>query len=419
MARQVQVSPQSRKRHSLIAAIEAERRSKVITYFLGDRQNAGAAVAEDAVRPLYDHIKSVGNSEKIDLFLYTLGGAMEVPWRIVTMIREFADEFAVLVPYKSLSAGTLIALGADEIVMGPKGELGPIDPQVQIPTGGQGGTAQQRQMSVEDMMSYLDFLREKVGLTDQTALSGAVALLVEKVDPWVVGQVNRIHSHIRDVARKLLTGRSKKAPLGEQQINSIIESLAEKTYQHGHAIGRTEAASIGLKIVRPSRKIESRMWSLYEAYEELCKLRTPIDLRTFVPSGKDEHTERLVLGCIESSRAAHHFAIDFCCRNKRGATPQISLNLNVSVQWPPDVQLDQLPADAQQAVQKILQQVQPLIQQEVMSAVQQQVQQQMPITGFDPWMQDGAWRKLADWPTTSQARRTGKKRTGSRQSSRG
>ena len=337
MATQVQVSPQSRKRHSLIAAIEAERRSKVITYFLGDRPNAGAAVAEDAVRPLYDHIKSVGNSEKIDLFLYTLGGAMEVPWRIVTMIREFADEFAVLVPYKSLSAGTLIALGADEIVMGPKGELGPIDPQVQIPTGGQGGTAQQRQMSVEDMMSYLDFLREKVGLTDQTALSGAVALLVEKVDPWVVGQVNRIHSHIRDVARKLLTGRSKKAPLGEQQINSIIESLAEKTYQHGHAIGRTEAADIGLKIVRPSRKIESRMWSLYEAYEELCKLRTPIDLRTFVPPGKDEHTERLVLGCIESSREAHHFAIDFGVRHKRDATPQVSLNLNVSVQWPPEM----------------------------------------------------------------------------------
>jgi hypothetical protein len=44
-----------------------------------------------------------------------------------------------------------------------------------------------------------------------------------------------VHSHIRSVARKLLTARSKKQSLDQQEIQVIVDALAEKTYQHGHA----------------------------------------------------------------------------------------------------------------------------------------------------------------------------------------
>ncbi|MBU0734226.1 MAG: hypothetical protein KKG10_08760, partial [Proteobacteria bacterium] len=46
------------------------------------------------------------------------------------MLREFCEKLAVLVPFRAHSAGTTLALGADEIVMGPLGELGPVDPSV-------------------------------------------------------------------------------------------------------------------------------------------------------------------------------------------------------------------------------------------------------------------------------------------------
>jgi hypothetical protein len=62
----------------------------------------------------------IGHTASIDLFVYARGGAIEVPWRIMTMIREFTDKFCVLVPYKAFSATTLLALGADEIVMDEK-----------------------------------------------------------------------------------------------------------------------------------------------------------------------------------------------------------------------------------------------------------------------------------------------------------
>ncbi|MBI3457152.1 MAG: hypothetical protein HY002_15350 [Candidatus Rokubacteria bacterium] len=395
MANTSAVSVEARERHDLIAAIERERGSKVITYFLGDRRGAQGQVAEDAVRPMYDHLRKMGSAPKIDLFLYSIGGLTDVPWRIITMIREFAQELAVLVPYKAMSAATMIALGADEVVMGRKGELGPIDPQLNIKRGGEGGTAVQEQIAIEDIMAYIRFLREKAGLTDQSALVGPLGALAGKLDPWILGQVNRAHSHIRTVARKLLTARAKQAP-DEQKIQVIVDTLAEKTYQHGHAIGRKEAIEIGLNVMRPSDMLEDLMWRLYQTYEDLCRLREPIEPRSFVPTGQDERVERVIMGCLESVALAHHFAADLRGRNKRQAPPQLSLNLTLNLQFPPAIDAQQFPAAAQQAIQQLVQQ----FQQQAQGLIQQEMRRQMPITGFEGWTQDGAWRKVDNWPSS-------------------
>jgi ClpP class serine protease len=381
-------------RRDLIKEIEAERKTKVITYVLSDRQGGAAQIAEDAVRPMFDHLRGIGKTEKIDLFLYSVGGLTDVPWRIVTMIREFAEEFAVLIPYKAMSAATMISLGADEVVMGRKGELGPIDPQMSIQRGGDGGTAVQQQIAVEDIISYVRFLREKAGLSDQAALTGPISALAGKVDPWILGSINRAHSHIRDVARKLLTARSKQRHPDEQRIQVIVETLAERTYQHGHAIGRREAKEIGLNIIVPSDKLEDLIWQLYEQYETFCKIREPIEPRTFVPQGQDEHSEALVMGAIESVNLSHEFSATMRGRNKRQMPPQVSLNMNLNLQLPPNVQPQQLPAAAQQVIQQMMQQLQA----QIPGLVQQQLQNQMPKVGFEGWTEAGRWRQRTDWP---------------------
>lgn len=121
-----------KSRGELIKKIEAKRKSGVIVYFTADRQPFGSRIAEDAVRPLYDQLLSLAERKpppkSIDLFLYSRGGDVGVPWRISSMIREFCTQYAVLIPYRAQSAATLLCLSADDIVMGKKAELGPIDP---------------------------------------------------------------------------------------------------------------------------------------------------------------------------------------------------------------------------------------------------------------------------------------------------
>lgn len=242
----------SRKiRLELINKIQQDRDSTVIVYFTGDRPPsfATARIAEDAVRPLYDHLISFGNGGKLDLFLYSRGGDVSVPWRIVSMFREFCDEFTILIPYKAHSAATLISLGADKIITGKKAELGPIDPTlVKMSQGETAGPSQE--ISVEDVNSYISFIKERANINDQSALAQLISLLANNLTPLTLGNVNRQNSHIRLVARKLLTSREKK--FDEEKINSIIETLTEKMYSHGHAIGRKEALEIGLPIDEPS-----------------------------------------------------------------------------------------------------------------------------------------------------------------------
>ena len=279
----------------MIKQIQSIKKSKVIVYFTGDRQLAGARIAEDAVRPLYDHLLSIDKNAKVDLFLYSRGGDVSVPWRIVSMFREFCDEFSILVPYKAHSAATLICLGADKILMGKKAELGPIDPTlVKIITGETAGPPQE--ISVEDVNSYISFMRERANINDQSALAQVISILANTLTPLTLGSVNRQNSHIRLVARKLLTSRKEK--LDEAKMNSIIETLTEKIYSHGHAIGRKEAQEIGLPVELPNEDLETVLWKLYLEYEKILELNEPID-PLLILSGKEEtHLDKIPIAVI-------------------------------------------------------------------------------------------------------------------------
>lgn len=99
----------------LLRRLEAARGCPAIVYWTTQLARISLAVE----LPLFDQLRSCGKQKAIDLVLFTNGGDTEAPWRIVSLFREFADKFSVVVPHRALSAGTLIALGADEIVMTP------------------------------------------------------------------------------------------------------------------------------------------------------------------------------------------------------------------------------------------------------------------------------------------------------------
>lgn len=72
-----------------------------------------------------------GKKKDVLLILISKGGSIEPAYQISKICKSFAKEsFIVAVPRMAKSAATLIALGADEIHMGPLGQLGPIDPQI-------------------------------------------------------------------------------------------------------------------------------------------------------------------------------------------------------------------------------------------------------------------------------------------------
>ncbi|MDP3106034.1 MAG: hypothetical protein Q8M95_15685 [Candidatus Methanoperedens sp.] len=380
------------ERIELIQKIQKYRGSKVLVYFTGDRRPIPSIIAEDAVLLLYNHLLALQSLEpitkKIDLFLYTRGGDVSVPWRVVTMIREFCNEYSVLIPYKAYSAGTMITLGADKIVMGKKAELSPIDPTLMKAVNKE-ASAPPSEISVEDVSSYISFMRERANITDQSALAQVVSQLANHLTPLTLGSVNRQYSHIRLVARKLLMSRKEK--IEEGRAGTIIEALTEKMYSHGHAIGRGEAKELGLPVENPEEALEILIWNLYKEYEQLLQLNEPIDAEDLLTKeNKEEHSMvNIPIAVIESTPKLDVYELNYVYRRKRQvpSNPQININMNLSL--PPGIDPTTLPQNFQQVLQPLLGQITQVIPQ----IVQQELIRQSPIVGFEGRTYGGQWRE--------------------------
>ena len=257
-------------RKSMIRALEAQRQSKVICFLTGMRPGAPSTMAEDQVRIIFDHLLALKKRpiERLDIFLCSNGGSATVPWRLVSLFREFSKHFAVLIPYRAYSAATMLALGADEIVMHPFGEMGPIDPTVSNEFNPKDEQTQQRLgISVEDVKAYVTFIKQTVGITHEEELVRAIEILARKVHPLALGNVERFLSQSRMMGRKIM--RTHMSESEEHTINDIIENLASKLFFHGHPINRKEAKQeLRLKVADnvPS-ELETLMWDLYLNYE--------------------------------------------------------------------------------------------------------------------------------------------------------
>ena len=105
------------ERKAFYEKIEKERGSKVIAYVTGDRENLGAQIGSDVPDVLIEHLDVIGKADKISLILYTRGGDTLAAWNIVNLIREFCRELEIIIPNKCRSSGTLMSLGANNIIM--------------------------------------------------------------------------------------------------------------------------------------------------------------------------------------------------------------------------------------------------------------------------------------------------------------
>ncbi len=196
-----------------------------------------------------------------------------VPWRLVSMIREYCYKFSVLVPYKAHSSATMIALGADEIVMSNLSEISPIDPSTANVFNPLDPVNPQNRIpiSVEDVMAYFDMAKNKFRIKGDEELSRIFTKFVEanpQIHQLALGNVNRIHNLIRVLAKRLL--KSHAVQLKEEEIEKIVDYFTEKLYSHQYLIGRKEAKEdLGIKtIVAAGDDLSKAMTDLYEEYNK-------------------------------------------------------------------------------------------------------------------------------------------------------
>jgi hypothetical protein len=305
-------------RLELIKQIEKERNSAVICYVTGDRANFNTKIGDDVIPIFFRHLELIGNRDNIDLFLYTRGGDMVVPIRIVKLIRSYCKKFGILIAYRAHSAGTLVALGADEIVMTKLGELTPVDPTTEHPFNPRDPVDQSKviPISVEDITSYL-LLSEDKGKVKDDKMPEIFDNLTKHsfpdpkhLHPLALGNVYRAQRMIRFLSQRLLSlhmdivkENSKKT------VDKIVNEITSDICIHNYPIYRDEAKALGLPVITPATKLEKILWGLYEKYAEDMELRkqfSPLEILG------DESAKNIKYGAayIESKKAQDTFYYD-------------------------------------------------------------------------------------------------------------
>jgi len=310
-------------RKELIQQIERLRNSKVITYLTSDRPGPiNARVAMDIVPIFSKQLQKIGKTQNIDLFLYSIGGDTMVPWRLVSMIREYCDKFSVLIPYKAHSAATMIALGADEIVMTDLSELSPIDPSTANIFNPPDPLNPQNKIpiSVEDMMAYFDLAKNKFGIKNDEDLTKIFIQFIEsnpQIHPLALGNVNRIHNLIRILAKRLL--KSHKTPMKEEEIEKIVDYFTEKLYSHQYFIGRREAKEdLGLKnVVYADENLASVMTELYEEYAKEMEIGKIWNPENELGMNVSQTKKNYKIAFIESVELSNYFELSLEYRRQQ------------------------------------------------------------------------------------------------------
>ncbi len=102
--------------------------------------HAKTMMSTSDVPSLASMLSTVSGADQINLLVHSPGGDGTIAEKLIDMCRSHLSgqnqKLRVIVPNLAKSAATILALGADEILMGYVSDLGPIDPQIPIVVSG-------------------------------------------------------------------------------------------------------------------------------------------------------------------------------------------------------------------------------------------------------------------------------------------
>lgn len=245
------------QRRALIREIQQKTDSKLICYVGGN----AAPVDREDVRFFVDLLHNISPGQNIDLLLHTIGGDIDAAEKLITMVRKRAgtSRLRVIVPDYAKSAGTLMALGADRIVMSDTSELGPIDPQV-IRTDHNGNRM------MHSVKNYLDAYDQYEAALKHNPKDVTAGLMLSKLDPETVRLFKSIMSRARELAENLLKrGMMHNGGAWTQTVSMLLDTARFQT--HSQPISWEDAVSpaIGLTVdyFGPNDELWLKLWQLY------------------------------------------------------------------------------------------------------------------------------------------------------------
>ncbi|GBD93103.1 serine dehydrogenase proteinase [bacterium BMS3Abin05] len=211
---------------------------------------------------------------KIDIYLETPGGSGETAEEIGRFLHKKFDSVSFVISGEAKSAGTIIALSGDEILMTETGSLGPIDAQMKIGR------------SIVSAYDYIEWIKNKrEEAEEQGALNPFDATMVAQISPGELGSVFHALKFAEDLVIDWLTRykfknwtvtETRRQPVTETMKRKRAEEIAKeltnhsKWRSHGRSIKIDDLESIGLKVTKIDEN--QKLADIVYRIQTICRL---------------------------------------------------------------------------------------------------------------------------------------------------
>ena len=235
-------------RQSIIKHIQDRTKRSLICYVSGDK----CVVEPEDTVPFVDLLHNVPPDQDLDLLLHTIGGSVDTAEKLMGMLRRHVDsaELRIIVPDFAKSAGTLMVLGADRVVMSDTSELGPIDPQTVF---------FDRWQSVQN---YLDAYTTHASTLRKNPDDLAARIMLGKLDPATLKLCEAAVDRARQAAENLLKrGMFRNGGNWSLTVTELLDT--SRWLSHGQMISWEDAQDPQLGLVVEHCEYHSEEWQDY------------------------------------------------------------------------------------------------------------------------------------------------------------
>lgn len=199
-------------------------------------------------------------SKGLTLVLHTPGGSPSAAETLVSYLWSKFASIEVIVPAYAMSAGTMISLASNEIIMGRQSQLGPIDPQL-----GLGG----RFASAQAIVDQFQVARSEI-LAHPAAAHVWAPILTHLGPSLLIDATNALEYGERMVAqwleKRMFAGKPNAAAMAKATARHFNDAGLHKN--HGRRIDRLEARSHNLNVtdLETSQDLQDAVLTAYHLF---------------------------------------------------------------------------------------------------------------------------------------------------------
>ena len=267
-----------------IKELEIELGCPVLVYFKPSNSN----IWTEDMYAILECFKIIGKQKKLALYIRSDGGSGMTSLRIINLLRSYVGELILLAPSECASAATMLALGCDEIQMGPVSSLSPVDSSLthslspvdkfnnKVPvsldelwrvlrlwheadgtngdSGDQENSTNLEKMEIQDNLDHQNNqqnVKNNIQALNNSAKSASsnenpYKYLYNYIHPMVFGAVDRYSSLSVRICKEILSYHI----TDTLKIDKINKSLNYDYPAHGYPIMLKEAQKLGLPATR-------------------------------------------------------------------------------------------------------------------------------------------------------------------------